>query len=104
MQFVEVWGPDGRSRRFAPGTRASFAVERFNKKLVDAVKPVVCVEAFKEGEDAVEFGPDAELVSMCTWDLRVVQEGVMCSSVPDKSVIYLASLTRSVRVCNISLF
>lgn len=77
MQYVEVWGPDGRPRRFAPGTRSSFAVERFNKKLVDAVKPVVCVEAYKEGEDPVEFGPDAELMSMCTWDLRVVQEGEM---------------------------
>lgn len=75
VQYVEVWGPDKSSRRFAIGTRASFAVDRFNKKLVDAVKPVVCVEAYKEGEDPVEFGPDAPLMAMCTWDLRVVQEG-----------------------------
>lgn len=71
---MEVCGPDKSSRRFALGTRASFAVDRFNKKLVDAVKPVVCVEAFKEGEDPIEFGPDAPLMSMCTWNLRVVQE------------------------------
>lgn len=75
VQYVEVFGPDKDSKRFALGTRASFAVDRFNKKLVDALKPVVCVEAFKEGEDPVEFGPDAPLMSMCTWDLRVVQEG-----------------------------
>jgi hypothetical protein len=79
VQFVEVWGPDKAARRFAVGTRARFAVERFNKKLVDAVRPVVCVEAFKEGEDPVEFGPDAPLMAMCTWSLRVVQEGASVS-------------------------
>ena len=74
-QYVEVLEPKNLSMRFALGTRASFAVDCFNKKLVDVLKPMVCVEAFNEGEDPIEFGPDAPFMSMCTWDLRVVQEG-----------------------------
>lgn len=99
MQCVEVYGPDGTSKRFALGTRASFVVDRFNKKLVDAIKPVVCVEAFKYGEEPVEFGPDAPLMSICDWDLRVVQEGtnnltctLIDSMIPNPNPLFLQLL------------
>ncbi|CAK9879149.1 unnamed protein product [Sphagnum jensenii] len=92
--YVEVWGPDGLPRRFAPGTRSSFAVDRFNKQLVDAVKPVVCVEACKDGEDPIEFGPEAELIAPCSWDLRVVQEAPFApisagDKIPNGELTYL---------------
>lgn len=78
-QFVEVVGPDGKKKRFAKGTRAGFAVERFNKLLPNDQMPVVCIQAFKEGEEAIEFGPDVELILYDkAWILQSVSEGKSC--------------------------
>ncbi|KAG0558202.1 hypothetical protein M758_10G010900 [Ceratodon purpureus] len=73
---VDVVGPDGVIKRFAPGTKAAFAVERFNCQLKDPALPVVCIVAYKDGEDPIEFGPDVELVSYDdSWTLKTLREG-----------------------------
>lgn len=68
--------PDGVKKRFAPGTKAAFAVERFNCQLRDPALPVVCIVAYKDGEDPIEFGPDVELVVYDeSWTLKTLREG-----------------------------
>jgi hypothetical protein len=75
--FVEVIGPDGKTKRFAKGTRSGFAVERFNKLLPNDMKPVVCIAASKEGEEPIEFGPDVELILYDkAWKLQAISEDV----------------------------
>lgn len=75
-QSVDVVGPDGVKKRFAPGTKAAFAVERFNCQLRDPALPVVCIVACKDGEDPIEFGPDVELVAYDeSWTLKTLREG-----------------------------
>lgn len=79
LQFVEVIGPDGKTKRFAKGTRSGFAVERFNKLLPNDMKPVVCIAASKEGEEPIEFGPDVELILYDkAWKLQAISEGIIC--------------------------
>lgn len=74
---VDVVGPDGVKKRFAPGTKAAFAVERFNCQLRDPAMPVVCIVACKDGEDPIEFGPDVELVVYDeSWTLKTLREAV----------------------------
>lgn len=74
---VDVEGPDGVIKRFAKGTKAAFAIERFNCQLKDPSLPVVCIVACKDGEDPIEFGPDVELVSYDdTWTLKTLREAV----------------------------
>jgi hypothetical protein len=76
-QFIEISGPCGMKKRFAKGTKASFAVERFNCLLKDPTMPVVCIAAVKEGEEPIEFGNDVELILYDNaWTLQIVQEGV----------------------------
>ncbi|KAL3683934.1 hypothetical protein R1sor_001956 [Riccia sorocarpa] len=71
--FVEVWTPDGTVRRFARGTKACFAIERINNRIEDSNVRVDTIEAVKEGEESVEFGPDSELVSYGKdWKLHAV--------------------------------
>lgn len=73
---MDVVGPDGVKKRFAPGTKAAFAVERFNCQLRDPALPVVCIVACKDGEDPIEFGPDVELVAYDeSWTLKTLREG-----------------------------
>ncbi|KAG0556261.1 hypothetical protein M758_11G038200 [Ceratodon purpureus] len=85
FDFVEVIGPDGKKKRFANGTRAGFAVERFNKLIPNDSKPVVCIQAYKEGEEPIEFGPDVELILYDTaWVLQSVSEYVF--PIPDNYV------------------
>lgn len=69
---MEVWGLDGMLKRFVLGICVSFVVDCFNKKFVDVVKLVVCVEVFKYGEEFVEFGFDVLFMFMCEWDFCVV--------------------------------
>lgn len=58
--FVEVLGPDRIVYRFAAGTKAGFAVDRISSRLSESI---VCIQATKEGEEPVEFGPNAHLVN-----------------------------------------
>lgn len=75
LQFVEVVGPDGEKKRFAEGTRAGFVVERFNKLSPNYTKPVVCIQAYKEGQESIEYGPEVELILHDrSWELQCVSE------------------------------
>ncbi|BBN07020.1 hypothetical protein MPTK1_4g00290 [Marchantia polymorpha subsp. ruderalis] len=79
LPFVEVWSPDGSVRRFAAGTKARFALERINSKIGESNMRVVMIESVKAGEQTVEFGPDAELVSYGKgWRLRAVPDQSNC--------------------------
>lgn len=72
---MDVVGPNGILKRFAPGTKAAFAVECFNCQLRDPSLPVVCIVAYKEGEDPIEFGPEVELSSYDdSWTLKTLRE------------------------------
>lgn len=78
---MDVTGPDGLVKRFAKGTKASFAVERFNCQLKDPYMPVVCIVACKEGERPIEFGHDVELVLYDeSWTLKTLREGMFLPS------------------------
>ncbi|KAJ7570397.1 hypothetical protein O6H91_01G118200 [Diphasiastrum complanatum] len=73
--YVEVSSPDGKVWRFAAGTKAGFAVSRIKRKLPELSRDILCIEAVKEGEEPVEFGPDAELVHYGeNWKLQILQE------------------------------
>ncbi|KAG0557275.1 hypothetical protein KC19_11G116000 [Ceratodon purpureus] len=76
IPFVEVLGPDGMKKRFAQGTRAGFVVDRFNKLNPNDSKPVVCIQAHKEGEEPIEYGPEVELQVLHdkSWTLQSVSE------------------------------
>jgi hypothetical protein len=89
--FVEISGSDGMKKRFATGTKASFAVDRFNSVLKDPNLPVVCIAAVKEGEDPIEFGPDVELTLFdATWTLQIVQEGLLFLLLPGLHCLHLS--------------
>ena len=96
LQFVEVLGPDGKKKRFAVGTRAGFVVERFNKLNPDDAMPVVCIQAHKEGEESIEYGPEVELQILHdkSWTLQSVSECKLSFS----SLCLLASISFSEHV------
>ncbi|XP_076902595.1 uncharacterized protein LOC143557398, partial [Bidens hawaiensis] len=62
-------------RRFSAGTEAGFAVNLINRK-VDGGSPIALyIEAVKEGEEPVSFGPSSVLVSYGHgWKLQTVTE------------------------------
>ncbi|GLJ18031.1 hypothetical protein SUGI_0318170 [Cryptomeria japonica] len=74
--FLEVLcRGEEKFRRFASGTKAGFALHRINRKLGVNVRAATCIEAVKDGEDPVEFGPDAELVIYGPgWRLQTLHE------------------------------
>ncbi|KAK3198183.1 hypothetical protein Dsin_021598 [Dipteronia sinensis] len=65
----------GKTSRYAVGTKAGFAVNLINKKL-DCVRPLALhIEAVKQGEEPVSFGPDALLVDYGDgWKLQTVTQ------------------------------
>ncbi|KAL9247086.1 hypothetical protein vseg_020554 [Gypsophila vaccaria] len=72
--FLEVMcKTSGKTRRFAPGTKAGFALSLINNKL-DADAPLgVYIEAVKDGEEPVSFGPSSVLLSYgSAWKLQTV--------------------------------
>ncbi|CAM6086092.1 unnamed protein product [Calypogeia fissa] len=81
--FVEVHGANGKRRRFAAGTKAGFALDRINRSEAEMSRQYSVITAVKEGEEVIEFGPDAELVSYGDgWKLNAVQELKVVKSVP----------------------
>ncbi|XP_074271041.1 uncharacterized protein LOC141594958 [Silene latifolia] len=75
--FLEVMcKTSGITRRFAPGTKAGFALSLINNKL-DAGAPLgVYIEAVKDGEESINFGPSSVLLSYGTaWKLQTVLDG-----------------------------
>ncbi|XP_028104417.1 uncharacterized protein LOC114303497, partial [Camellia sinensis] len=62
------------TRRFAAGTEAGFAVSLINRKL-DGGPMALHIEAVKEGEEPVSFGPNSVLVEYGDgWKLQTVTQ------------------------------
>lgn len=76
LPFVEViCSASGKTRRFSFGTEAGFAVNLINKTLLKegllGLPFASHIEAVKEGEEAVSFGPNSLLVNYGHgWKLR----------------------------------
>lgn len=65
----------GKVRRFAAGTEAKFALYTINRKLNGGAHPALYIEAVKEGEEPVIFGPRTVLVNYGQgWKLQTVTE------------------------------
>ena len=76
QKFVEViCKSSGRTRQFAAGTEAGFAIYLINKKLDTGVPLALHIEAVKEGKEPVSFSPNAVLVDYGDgWKLETVTE------------------------------
>ncbi|KAK9715880.1 hypothetical protein RND81_06G196300 [Saponaria officinalis] len=77
LHFLEVTcKTSGKTRRFAPGTKAGFALALINNKLDAGAPHGVYIEAVKDGEEPVNFGPSSVLLSYGTaWKLQTVLDG-----------------------------
>ncbi|XP_042485568.1 uncharacterized protein LOC122065783 isoform X2 [Macadamia integrifolia] len=76
--FLEVvCRSSGSIRRFAAGTDAGFALSLINRKLGLGIPLASHIEAVKEGEEPVSFGPTSVLADYGEgWTLQtVVEEG-----------------------------
>ncbi|KAF9595716.1 hypothetical protein IFM89_003458 [Coptis chinensis] len=73
-QFLEIYCKcSGKVRRFSVGTEASFALQLINKKLGHGVPSALYIEAIKEGEEPITFGPNSVLIDYGDgWKLETV--------------------------------
>nr|XP_029122897.1 uncharacterized protein LOC105053259 isoform X2 [Elaeis guineensis] len=73
-EFLEVTCmSSSKVRRFAAGTEAGFALHLINRKLGIGLPAALYIEAVKEGEEPVSFGPNAVLVNYGKdWKLQTV--------------------------------
>ncbi|KAJ0817769.1 hypothetical protein HanPI659440_Chr00c05g0714771 [Helianthus annuus] len=76
LQYLEVnCTSSSKIRRFSAGTEAGFALHLINKKLDDGLPVASYIEAVKEGEEPVSFGPNSVLVCYGHgWKLQTVTE------------------------------
>ncbi|KAG6537604.1 uncharacterized protein LOC122035838 [Zingiber officinale] len=74
LPFLEVYcWSSGKVRRFAAGTAAGYALLVINKKLDAGDCQALLIEAAKEGEEPVVFGPNAVLINYGKgWKLQTV--------------------------------
>ncbi|KAI3955425.1 hypothetical protein MKW98_018526 [Papaver atlanticum] len=74
--FLEVTcASSGKVRRFAIGTESKFALYLINFKLDIGVSHASYIEAVKEGEESINFGPNALLTDYGHgWKLQTVSE------------------------------
>ncbi|OMO71668.1 hypothetical protein CCACVL1_18109 [Corchorus capsularis] len=74
--FLEILcKSSGKKSRFAAGTKAGFSVSVINRKLDSGSPLALHIEALKEGEEPISFGPDALLVNYGNgWKLQTVTE------------------------------
>ncbi|KAJ8435235.1 hypothetical protein Cgig2_015638 [Carnegiea gigantea] len=72
--FLEVeCTSSGKVRRFAQGTKAGFALSLINNKLEAGAPLGLYIEAVKDGEEPITFGPSSVLVSYGNgWRLQTV--------------------------------
>ncbi|KAL6637854.1 hypothetical protein ACP70R_025426 [Stipagrostis hirtigluma subsp. patula] len=72
--FLEVTcRSSGKVRRFAAGTTARYALHAINRKLDPGAPPALHVEAVRDGEEPVSFGPSAPLADYGHgWRLQTV--------------------------------
>lgn len=75
-QFLEVkCRSSGEVRRFAFGTTARYALHAVNRKLAPGAPAALHVEAVKDGEEPVSFGPAAPLADYGDgWKLQTITE------------------------------
>ncbi|KAI5650189.1 hypothetical protein M9H77_36194 [Catharanthus roseus] len=97
LPFVEViCTASGKTRRFSAGTEAGFAVDLINKKLdkggISGIPLASYIEAVKEGEEPVSFGPNSVLVNYgLAWKLQTVNhidgvvKGIRADSSPQRT-------------------
>ncbi|XP_061363870.1 uncharacterized protein LOC133307385 [Gastrolobium bilobum] len=80
LQYVEVnCNSSGKTRRFATGTDAGFAVAVINRK--GAVPVASHIEAMKDGEEPIAFGPNSILSNFGEgWKLHTVTFSDLVSS------------------------
>ncbi|PIA54050.1 hypothetical protein AQUCO_00900551v1 [Aquilegia coerulea] len=73
-QFLEITcKSSGKVRRFSVGTEAGFAVQCINQKLDSGVLLASYIEAVKEGEEPITFGPSSVLIDYGDgWKLQTV--------------------------------
>ena len=73
-QFLEVTcRSSGKVRRFSAGTTARYALHAINRKLEPGAPPALHVEAVRDGEEPVSFGPSAALADYGRgWRLQTV--------------------------------
>lgn len=65
----------GKARRFAAGTEAGFALNLINRKIDGGFPLALHIEAVKEGEEPISFGPNSILVDYGHgWKLQTVTE------------------------------
>ena len=63
----------GKVRRFVSGTTARYALHAINRKLEPGGPPALHVEAVRDGEEPVSFGPSAALADYGRgWRLQTV--------------------------------
>ncbi|KAL5217979.1 hypothetical protein ABZP36_018663 [Zizania latifolia] len=74
--FLEVTcRSSGKVRRFAAGTTAHYALHAVNRKLAPGAPAALHVEAVKDGEEPVSFGPNAPLADYGDgWKLQTLTE------------------------------
>ncbi|GAB2288847.1 hypothetical protein Dimus_023156 [Dionaea muscipula] len=86
--FLEVLcRSSGKVRRFAPGVKAGFASSLINLKLEPGVPFCLYIEAIKEGEEPISFGPDSVLVIYGNgWKLQTVIDSKGSKRVVDRPV------------------
>ncbi|XP_062212410.1 uncharacterized protein LOC133913307 isoform X2 [Phragmites australis] len=72
--FLEVTcRSSGKVRRFAAGTTARYALHAINRKLEPGAPPALHVEAVRDGEEPISFGPAAPLADYGRgWRLQTV--------------------------------
>ncbi|GAB2232910.1 hypothetical protein Droror1_Dr00011977 [Drosera rotundifolia] len=76
LEFVEVLcTSSGKVRRFARGVTAGFAISVICLKLEPGAPGCLYIEAIKEGEESISFGPNSVLVIHGDgWKLQTVVE------------------------------
>ncbi|XP_071691027.1 uncharacterized protein [Rutidosis leptorrhynchoides] len=76
LSYVEVnCTSSNKIRRFSIGTESGFAVNLINRKLDNGLPLALYIESVKDGEEAVNFGPNSLLTCYGDgWKLQTVTE------------------------------
>ncbi|KAK7380791.1 hypothetical protein VNO78_33310 [Psophocarpus tetragonolobus] len=94
-QYVEVnCRSSGKTRRFAAGTDAGFAVALINRKLKGTAVVASHIEAVKDGEEPIAFGPKSLLANFGDgWVLQTVTLTHLSSEVGNGQFQHMAKQT-----------
>ncbi|KAF8775651.1 hypothetical protein HU200_004430 [Digitaria exilis] len=92
--FLEVTcRSSGKVRRFAAGTTARYALHAINRKLEPGSPPALHVEAVRDGEEPVSFGPSAALADYGRgWRLQTAEKYCVATETPRSTYAYIAKI------------